>query len=414
MKAFNGIIAAVGVLIVMIFAAANISLNLILTPENGRPYRVEINRAALEIRENGSESIDLTKYVYINNIVKFNADSEQEFYNTNSEYAIREIDGNLYRFDYSAKDDTHRQRTVVTVNIILGVLAAAVLSVLLYIKKAVLQPFERLTSIPYELSKGNLTAPLKESKNRFFGKFLWGIDLLRENIEQRKQRELELQREKKTLLLSLSHDIKTPLSAIKLYSRALSKNLYPDAEKQRETAENINAKADEIERYVSQIIGASREDFLSLDVKNGEFYLSDLIQSVSSYYREKTALVKTDFRIGEYGNCMLFGDLDRGIEVLQNVVENAMKYGDGRLIELNVSDEDEGVLVSVKNSGCTLDKKELPHIFESFWRGANTSNIQGSGLGLYICRELMRKMNGEFFAEIEGEFMTVTAVFVRA
>ena len=414
MKAFNGIIAAVGVLIVMIFAAANISLNLILTPENGRPYRVEINRAALEIRENGSESIDLTKYVYINNIVKFNADSEQEFYNTNSEYAIREIDGNLYRFDYSAKDDTHRQRTVVTVNIILGVLAAAVLSVLLYIKKAVLQPFERLTSIPYELSKGNLTAPLKESKNRFFGKFLWGIDLLRENIEQRKRRELELQREKKTLLLSLSHDIKTPLSAIKLYSRALSKNLYPDAEKQRETAENINAKADEIERYVSQIIGASREDFLSLDVKNGEFYLSDLIQSVSSYYREKTALVKTDFRIGEYGNCMLFGDLDRGIEVLQNVVENAMKYGDGGLIELNVSDEDEGVLVSVKNSGCTLDKKELPHIFESFWRGANTSNIQGSGLGLYICRELMRKMNGEFFAEIEGEFMTVTAVFVRA
>ncbi|MBD5117375.1 MAG: HAMP domain-containing histidine kinase [Ruminococcaceae bacterium] len=414
MKAFNGIIAAVGVLIVMIFAAANISLNLVLTPENGRPYRVEINRAALEIREKGSESIDLTKYVYINNIVKFNADSEQEFYNTNSEYAIREIDGNLYRFDYSAKDDTHRQRTVVTVNIILGVLAAAVLSVLLYIKKAVLQPFERLTSIPYALSKGNLTAPLKESKNRFFGKFLWGIDLLRENIEQRKQRELELQREKKTLLLSLSHDIKTPLSAIKLYSRALSKNLYPDAEKQRETAENINAKADEIERYVSQIIGASREDFLSLDVKNGEFYLSDLIQSVSSYYREKTALVKTDFRIGEYGNCMLFGDLDRGIEVLQNVVENAMKYGDGRLIELNVSDEDEGVLVSVKNSGCTLDKKELPHIFESFWRGANTSNIQGSGLGLYICRELMRKMNGEFFAEIEGEFMTVTAVFVRA
>lgn len=414
MKAFNGIIAAVGVLIVMIFAAANISLNLVLTPENGRPYRVEINRAALEIRENGSESIDLTKYVYINNIVKFNADSEQEFYNTNSEYAIREIDGNLYRFDYLAKDDTHRQRTVVTVNIILGVLAAAVLSVLLYIKKAVLQPFERLTTIPYELSKGNLTVPLKESKNRFFGKFLWGIDLLRENIEQRKRRELELQREKKTLLLSLSHDIKTPLSAIKLYSRALSKNLYPDAEKQRETAESINAKADEIERYVSQIIGASRENFLSLDVKNGEFYLSDLIQSVSSYYREKTALVKTDFRIGEYGNCMLFGDLDRGIEVLQNVVENAMKYGDGRLITLNVSDEDEGVLVSVKNSGCTLDKKELPHIFESFWRGANTSNIQGSGLGLYICRELMRKMNGEFFAEIEGEFMTVTAVFVRA
>lgn len=401
-------------MIIVIFAAANISLNLILTPENGRPYRVEINRAALEIEENGSESIDLTKYVYINNIVKFNADSEQDFYNANSEYALRQINGDLYRFDYSAKDDTHRRQIVITVNIILGALTAAVLGVLLYIKKTVLKPFRRLTNVPYELSKGNLTMPLKENKNRFFGKFMWGMDLLRENIEQRKQRELELQREKKTLLLSLSHDIKTPLSAIKLYSRALSKNLYTDAEKQRETAENINAKADEIERYVSQIIEASREDFLALDVKNGEFYLSDLIQAVASYYSEKTALAKTDFRIGEYGNRLLCGDLDRSVEVLQNVVENAMKYGDGKLIELNVSDEDEGVLISVKNSGCTLDKKELPHIFESFWRGANSVGIQGSGLGLYICRELMRKMNGEFFAEIEGEFMTVTALFGRA
>lgn len=414
MRAFNRITAAVTALIIVIFAAANISLNLILTPENGRPYRVEINRAALEIEENGSESIDLTKYVYINNIVKYNADSEQDFYITNSEYALRQINGSLYRFDYSAKDDTHRRQIVITVNIILGALTAAVLGVLLYIKRTVLQPFRRLTNVPYELSKGNLTVPLKENKNRFFGKFMWGMDLLRENIEQRKQRELELQREKKTLLLSLSHDIKTPLSAIKLYSRALSKNLYTDAEKQLETAENINAKADEIERYVSQIIEASREDFLALDVKNGEFYLSDLIQAVASYYSEKTALAKTDFRIGDYGNCLLCGDLDRGIEVLQNVVENAMKYGDGRLIELNVSDEDEGVLISVKNSGCTLDKKELPHIFESFWRGANSVGIQGSGLGLYICRELMRKMNGEFFAEIEGEFMTVTAVFGRA
>lgn len=147
-------------------------------------------------------------------------------------------------------------------------MAILIITVLLYIKFAILMPFERLSGIPYELSKGNLTAPIKETKNRFFGKFLWGIDILRENIEQQKQRELVMQKEKKTLLLSLSlsHDIKTPLSAIKLYSAALSKNLYSDAEKQYKIAENINEKADEIEGYVSQIITASREDFFSLEV----------------------------------------------------------------------------------------------------------------------------------------------------
>ncbi len=77
--------------------------------------------------------------------------------------------------------------------------------------------------------------------------------------------------EKEDKLLSFSHDIKTPLSAIKLYSVALSKNLYPDAEKQHKTAENINEKADGIECYVSQIITASREDFFSLEVNMGKF-----------------------------------------------------------------------------------------------------------------------------------------------
>ena len=76
-------------------------------------------------------------------------------------------------------------------------------------------PFERLSGIPYELSKGNLAAPIKETKNRFFGKFLWGINILRENIEQQKQRELEMQKEKKTLLLSLSHDNELPRSKLR-------------------------------------------------------------------------------------------------------------------------------------------------------------------------------------------------------
>jgi signal transduction histidine kinase len=285
---------------------------------------------------------------------------------------------------------------------------------MLYIKYAILVPFERLSSLPYELSKGNLTMQVKETKNRFFGKFLWGIDILRENIEQQKQRELEMQKEKKTLLVSLSHDIKTPLSAIKLYSTALSKNLYSDAEKQHEIAENINEKVDEIEGYVSQIITASREDFLSLEVDMGEFYLSELIEKITGYYREKLALTKTDFNVRKYKNCLLLGDLSRSVEVLQNIMENALKYGDGRSVELIFPEDDECVQIALRNRGCTLSKDDLPHIFESFWRGANAKNIGGSGLGLYICRQLMCKMNGEIFAEIDNDIITVTAVFARA
>ncbi len=410
MRAWRKFFTLVIVLVAAVFIAANWLLHYLNIPENGRPHRVEINRLALQIELNGFKNVDLSECEFVYNISEFGAD----FYDTAGDYLIREINGELYRFDYRKKNSPVNAQAAITVNAILAVMTAVVFGILLFVRGKIIRPFERLTNVPYELSKGNLTPPVKENKSRFFGKFLWGLDLLRENIEQQKQRELELQKEKKTLLLSLSHDIKTPLSAIKLYSKALSKDLYPDKEKQREIAESINEKADEIERYVTQIITASREDFLSLDLENGEFYLSELVQNIADYYIEKLKLVKTELVIGKYKNYLLFGDLNRAEEVLQNVIENALKYGNGKRVDLLFPDNDEGVLITVRNSGCTLNNYELPHIFESFWRGANSENIRGSGLGLYICRKLMHKMNGEIFAEINGEFISVTAVFSRA
>ncbi len=99
------------------------------------------------------------------------------------------------------------------------------------------------------------------------------------------------------------------------------------------------------------------------------------------------------------------------MEVLQNIIENAIKYGDGRLIKITFDEEEDCRLVTVRNGGCALGEDELPHIFDSFWRGANSCSCKGSGLGLYIGRKLMNKMDGEIFARIEDGSMLVTAVF---
>jgi len=293
-------------------------------------------------------------------------------------------------------------------------MAAVMLFVMLYMRQRIIKPFFVLRDMPYELSKGNLTLPLKEERQRFFGRFVWGMDMLREKLEENKRNEMSLQAERKKLILSLSHDIKIPLSAIKLYSKALSKGLYDSAERQNEIAERINEKADEIEHYVTGIVTASREDFLALEVNEGEFYLSEVMDKISEYYTDRLKLLKIDFFIKEYRNCLVRGDLDRAVEVIENIIENAIKYGDGRNITVEFSDDDGCRLVTVENTGCTLPQSELPHMFDSFWRGTNAEGERGSGLGLYICRRLMNKMGGEVFAEIRGEEMLVTAVFMPA
>ncbi len=409
MKAFNKLFALTALMIILLIGAANLFLLSDSNNSDNRHYRVEINRIAAEIREKGFDSISLDSCQYVTAVVKYG----ENFYNSSTEYAVREINGELYRFDYS-KNDNGKAGVLVTVNVILGITALFIFALMLYIRINILKPFEQLSEIPYQLSKGNLTLPLKETKNRFFGRFVWGINMLRESIEDQKNKELDLEKSKKTLLLSLSHDIKTPLTAIKLYSQALSKGLYQSVEKQAEISQSINAKADEIEGYISQIITASKEDFISFEVNSEEFYVKDLADKIKEYYGEKLALLGTDFVVSNYDNCLISGDFNRSVEVLQNIMENALKYGDGKAVEIDFSGEEDCILITVANSGCTLDQGELPHIFESFWRGANAKNKKGSGLGLYISRRLMQQMKGEVFAKIENGFMRVTVVFNKA
>jgi len=410
MKRFDKISAGILAAAALVWLAANMLILSADRSESGRPYRVEAARAALEIEEKGLENIDLSAYQYIVRVQEYGED----FYHSGYDYLIREIDGRLYRFDYSFGIRPQNTASLLLVNTVAGVMWLLLLFSMLFLRQKILRPFEQLSDMPYQLSKGNLATPLKESRNKFFGKFLWGIDLLREHIEQQKLKELDLQREKKTLLLSLSHDIKTPLSAIKLYAKALQKGLYTDKDRQREIVASINAKADEIECYLSQIIAASREDFLSFEVNLTDFYLSGLTDSIAEYYTGKLALIKTAFCIDRYTDCLLKGDPDRSVEVLQNILENAVKYGDGSFIGISFSREEDCVLISVKNSGCTLPDGELLHIFDSFWRGGNSGKVQGSGLGLYIARQLMHKMGGDIFAKIQDGNMIVTVVFQMA
>ena len=425
MKAFNRIFIISILLIVVIFAVANTVL-IVDGEDGGRPYLVEVSRICIDIENGTFDKTKLADYNYVTNVVKMGDAyydriaqkeeiiDEEKFYNTTSDYTVREINGELYRFDYFVEAKDIDVKAIAIVNTVFVLVLILVVIGLVYVRRKILSPFDRLKDVPYELSKGNLVTPIKETKSKFFGRFVWGVDMLRENMEQQKERELNLQKDRKTLLLALSHDLKTPLSEIKLYSQALSKELYPDRNKQIEIANRIGEKTDEIEGYVSQIITASREDFLNFDVKVGEFYLAQLAEKITAQYGEKLALAKIDFSLGAYRNCLLKGDFDRSVEVIQNLFENAIKYGDGKQISLDFSSEEDCMLVSVSNGGCTLSDNELEHIFESFFRGSNVAGQKGSGLGLYIARQLMHKMDGEIFAAIEADKITVTAVFRKA
>ncbi|NLT09406.1 MAG: HAMP domain-containing histidine kinase [Ruminococcus sp.] len=409
MKSFNRSIC----LVVLFLAAVIIAANILMKPavtETNRVQNVEISRICSQIEEGNAP--DLSSCEYVTSVEEYVPGSGR--LNTDKNYAVREAGGRLYRFDYEPDNRIRNCHTKRIMNIALLTVSALVLFVMFYIRQRIIRPFHKLSDMPYELSKGNPIAPAKENKNRYFGKYVWGMNMLREVLEDEKRKEIELRKEKHTLLLSLSHDIKTPLAAIKLYGAALSKGLYPDKEKQKEIAGKICKNADDAERFVSDIVKSSDESFLRLEVNNTEFYLSDIIDRIREQYSGQLILCGTDFSIDKYSDCILCGDPDRSVEVLQNLIGNAVKYGDGKAVSISFSDEENCRLITVRNSGNSLPEDEIVHIFECFRRGSNSSGKTGSGLGLYICRCLMNDMNGDIFAEIKDGDMLVTAVFRKA
>lgn len=319
----------------------------------------------------------------------------------------QETTGTIYKVIYTQTD----HKTLILMNVGMGIMFLLSVFLVMYIGKKILKPFHRMMSLTEELAKGNLSVPIKAEKSKFFGRFLWGMDMLRDNLESSREKELELQKEKKTLILSLAHDLKTPLSAIRLYNKALSENLYDTSEKRAQVYAGIDKNVTEMEGYVTEIMAASRENFLNLTVEMGEVYLSSVMEYINAYYTDKLSNLHTTFEVESYLDCLLCGDSNRLIEVLRNIMENALKYGDGKYITISFSTEEDCCLITVKNSGCTLKEDELPHLFDSFYRGSNVGNAKGSGLGLYICRQLMHMMDGEIFAEIkENEFLASVVI----
>lgn len=363
-------------------------------------YRVEAKRIADEINDTGSYSPE--KYPHITGVY-----SGSDIFRSDSHYIIIEAGGTLYRVEYSVENV---RSTLIAVNCTMAAILLVICAVLLYIHKNIIKPFTRLNNVPQELAKGNLSVPITEEKSRFFGKFTWGVNLLREKIEYDRQKELSMQRDKKLLLLSLSHDIKTPLSAIKLNAKALAKGIYTDEEKRRNAAESINARADEIEHFVSEITRAASEDFMNFEVTQGEAFLSAVISKITQRYAPQLAVAGTAFEVAKFSDCLLSCDADKLSECLQNLVENAIKYGDGRRISLSFDKMDGCQLITVSNTGCTLLENELPQIFSSFHRGSNADKVQGNGLGLFICKRLMSLMGGEVYAEIIDGCFSVTLV----
>lgn len=429
MKKFRRILIAFVTLYIVTSSLMYYVINQDLQRQNNS-FRVEINRAKDQIvkeglwREEGGcnkaiQGSNWVQRVYYLSSQEENPQVINQFYEVNTSeqieiiplYSGKQIQGFL-RFDY--EKSLVSRNNIIYGELILLLFFLFLMTLLIIIYRKIIKPFQELQAMPYELSRGNLSYEIKESKSRFFGKFVWGLGMLKDSLDSHKIQELRLVKDKKMILLSISHDIKTPINAINLYAKAIERGVYQTDEEMRKAAVQIQRKTEEVNEFVNKIVQSSTEDVVTIDVKQGEFYLKELVDKVRMGYQEKCQIQKIQFNIGSYENYLLKGDIDRIYEACGNLIENAVKYGDGIKLWMNFEEEEYCQLITIGNTGNPVEERDMVHLFDSFYRGSNSEGKPGNGLGLYICHEILKKCGGDIYAKKQEHGMEFVLVLPQS
>lgn len=288
-----------------------------------------------------------------------------------------------------------------TVNIMIALCAVIAIALALFIRKKILTPFTRLSEYPERIAKMPDVAQLPEDRNRWFGKYIWSMNMLRDVLGKERKRAEKLECERQTLVASIAHSVKTPVMNIRLYAEALKGGLTLENGQKadiHEIADKIDSNAERIQKLTAEVIGASSNAVSAYEPEMEEFYLKDLETLVKEEYSQRMELARIPFRVERDGDPLIRSDRYGILRIISLLMDNAVKYGNGKGITVSMMSEDEGVTISVRNKGELLPEEELSFIFTSFRRGSNASGKEGSGIGLYTAKSVATALGGNIFA----------------
>lgn len=269
-----------------------------------------------------------------------------------------------------------------------------------YIYISILKPFNRLTGFADNVARGDMDIPLEYDKSTLFGKFTWAFDRMRQNVKYSRQSEREAIENNKTVIAALSHDIRTPVSSIRAYAEALEAGMAQTPEERAKYIEIILSKCDEVTRLTDDMLLHSLSDMDRLSV---EIVRSDIVDLASK------AAEELDLSLENKSGCkeiFVMSDPMRVVQIIENLVRNARKYA-GTDVTIMLEKDDGYAYVSIRDMGCGIPDKDLPFVFDKFYRGSNTGTSEGSGLGLFIVKYLITKMKGEVRAVNSKPGLTV-------
>ena len=273
--------------------------------------------------------------------------------------------------------------------------------VFLYVYMSILRPFDKMKEYASEIAKGNFDLPLNYERSNYFGAFTWAFDSMRKEITRSRMAEREAILNNKTVIATLSHDIKTPITSIRAYAEGLEDNLDTSQERRSRYLEVIMRKCDEVTALTNDLFLHSLSDLNMLQMQPEEFELASFLkQSISEIAAEHGDIIFREPDISP----VIYADKKRVNQIVENLINNSRKYAKTN-ITVSLTQSDDIVKVHFRDNGPGIPDEDMPFITEKFYRGKNSGDENGSGLGLYIVKYIAEQSGGslELINHTSGE-----------
>lgn len=293
------------------------------------------------------------------------------------------------------------------VDMLFGVVLVLILTafaLFIWIYKGIISSVGRMQAAADNIKEGNLDFELKVSSDDELGLLCASLEDMRKRLRDNAEEKVTYDRENKELISNISHDLKTPVTTIKGYAEGIMDGVADTPEKVDKYVRTIYNKANEMDMLINELTLYSKIDTnripYNFNILSVNEYFNDCVEDLSLEMESKNV----EFSYFNYvaPEVRVIADAEQLKRVVHNIVNNSLKYMDKARAKINLRVKDVGdfVQVELEDNGRGIAPKDLPNIFDRFYRtdASRNSSKGGSGIGLSIVKKIIEEHGGKIWA----------------
>lgn len=290
---------------------------------------------------------------------------------------------------------------------------------IIWIYRGVAIPLGQMKIATQNIKDGNLDFELEVETDDEIGQLCRDFEEMRLRLKETTSEKVEYDKRSKELISNISHDLKTPITAIKGYVEGIMDGVADTPEKMDRYIRTIYNKANDMDNLINELTLYSKIDSNRIPYNFSTISVSDYFDDCAADLKIdiESRGIKFDYLNYVEGDVKIIADAEQLKRVINNIVSNSAKYMDKsqKQIHLRVKDVGDFVQVEIEDNGKGIGAKELPYIFERFYRtdASRNSATGGSGIGLSIVKKIIEEHGGKIWATSKEGTGTIMYFVIR-